>query len=295
MTTARKRELVSVFHDREKYPVAKLCRLLGLPRSSYYRHRVEPDEQEMRGAIEMVCRQFVTYGSRRVTQELRRAPCRLTVNRKRIQRLMGQMGLRRTQKPQKRRTTDSQHGFPRYPNRVAGLEVGRPDEVWVSDITYIRLGKEFVYLAVIMDVFTRAIRGWNLRRWLDRSLTVTALQRALRNGVPKIHHSDQGVQYASTAYVDLLKQHQVQISMSRKGSPEENPYAERLIRTIKEEEVDLSEYRGFAEAQAQIGHFIEEVYQNKRIHSSLGYLTPREYEDAYWKVQLEQMSSLSIG
>jgi transposase InsO family protein len=245
--------------------------------------------------MERVCRQFVSYGSRRVTQELRRAPYRIIVNRKRIQRLMGQMGLKRTQKPQKHRTTDSQHGFPRYPNRVAGLEVCRPDEVWVSDITYIRLGKGFVYLAVIMDVFTRAIRGWNLSRWLDRSSTLTALQRALRNGVPKIHHSDQGVQYASTDYIGLLKHHQVQISMSRKGSPEENPYAERLIRTIKEEEVDLSEYRGFAEAQAQIGHFIEEVYHKKRIHSSLGYLTPREYEDVYRKTQLEQKSSLSIG
>ena len=284
-----------MFHDREQYPVAKLCRLLELPRSSYYRHRVEPDEQRMRGAIERVCRQYVTYGSRRVTQELRRAPYRLTVNRKRIQRLMGQMGLRRTQKPQKRRTTDSQHGFPRYPNRVVDLEVCRPDEVWVSDITYIRLGNEFVYLAVIMDVFTRAIRGWNLSRWLDRSLTVTALQRALRKGVPKIHHSDQGVQYASTDYIGLLKHHQVQISMSRKGSPEENPYAERLIRTIKEEEVNLSDYRGFSEAQAQIGRFIDEVYHKKRIHSSLGYLTPREYEDVYWKTQLEQMSSLSTG
>jgi putative transposase len=284
-----------VFHEREGYPVAKLCRLLGQPRSSYYRHGVEPDEQQLRGAMEMVCRQFATYGSRRVTQELRRAPYRLTVNRKRIQRLMGQMGLRRTLKPQKRRTTDSQHGFPRYPNRVAGLEVSRPDEVWVSDITYIRLGKGFVYLAVIMDVFTRAIRGWNLSRWLDRWLTVTALQRALREGVPEMHHSDQGVQYASTDYIDLLKQHQVQISMSRKGSPEENPYAERLIRTIKEEEVNLSEYRGFTEAQAQIGHFIEEVYQKKRIHSSLGYLTPREYEDMHRKTQIEQMSSLPIG
>jgi putative transposase len=269
--------------------------LLGLAPSSYYRHRVEPDEQELRGAMEMVCQQYATYGSRRVTRELRRAPYQLTVNRKRIQRLMGQMGLKRTQKPQKRHTTDSRHGFPRYPNRVAGLEVSRPDEVWVSDITYIRLGKGFVYLAVIMDMFTRGIRGWNLSRSLDRSLTMKALQRALRKGVPKIHHSDQGVQYASTDYTELLEQHHVQISMSRKGSPGENPYAERLIRTIKEEEVDLSEYRDFAEAQAQIGHFIEEVYQKKRIHSSLGYLTPREYENDYWRRQVEQLSSLPIG
>lgn len=284
-----------MFHERESYPVAKLCRLLGLPRGSYYRHGVEPDEQELRGAMEIVCGQFITYGSRRVTRELRRAPYRLTVNRKRIQRLMGQMGLKRTQKPQARRTTDSRHGFPRYPNRVVGLEVLRPDQVWVSDITYIRLGKGFVYLAVIMDVFTRAIRGWNLSPSLDRFLTMTALQRALREAIPKIHHSDQGVQYASTDYTDLLKGSQVQISMSRKGSPEENPYAERLIRTIKEEEVDLSDYRDFAEAQTQIGHFIEDVYQKKRIHSSLGYLTPREYEDDYWRMDVEQMSSPSIG
>jgi putative transposase len=295
LTTARKRELVSEFHERGRYPVARLCRLLGLPRGSYYRRPVERDEKELRRAIEMVCREFTTYGSRRVTRELRRAPYRLTVNRKRIRRLMGQMGLRRTQKLQKHHTTDSRHGFPRYPNRVAGLEVSRPNEVWVSDITYIRLGKGFVYLAVIMDVFTRAIRGWNLGRSLDRSLAVKALQRALRKGVPKIHHSDQGVQYASIDYTDLLKLHQVQISMSRKGSPEENPYAERLIRTIKEEEVDLSDYRDFAEAQAEIRNFIEEVYQKKRIHSSLGYLTPREYEDSYSRVHLEQISSLTIG
>jgi transposase InsO family protein len=208
---------------------------------------------------------------------------------------MREMGLQRSQKRRKRSTTDSQHGFARYLNLVADMEVTYPDQVWVSDITYIRLLREFVYLAVIMDVFTRSIRGWHLSRRLDQFLTLTALRQALRAHEPEIHHSDQGVQYAANAYVDLLHQHQVQISMAARGAPEENPYAERLIRTIKEEEVDLSEYRDFGDAFVQIGYFIDEVYQKKRIHSSLGYLTPVEYEAFYWQVHLEQMSSLSTA
>jgi putative transposase len=253
---------------------------------------IERDESELRERIKTVASEFLKYGSRRITWQLRRPPYRMVINRKRVQRLMREMGLLRVQKRRKRRTTDSKHGFRRYPNLVANLEVTCPDQVWVSDITYIRLQRDFVYLAVIMDVFTRGIRGWQLSRWLDQSLTLTALQRALSTHVPNIHHSDQGVQYAASDYIDLLKQHQVQISMASKGSPEENPYAERLIRTIKEEEVDLSEYWGYTDALRQIGYFIEEVYQKKRIHSSLGYLTPTEFEQAYLQVHVEQMSSL---
>ncbi len=252
-------------------------------------------EDKLRQTIEAVASRFVTYGSRRVTQELRRPPYEMRINRKRTQRLMREMGLQRSQKRRKRSTTDSQHGFARYPNLLADMEVTYPDQVWVSDITYIRLFREFVYLAVIMDVFTRSIRGWHLSRRLDQSLTLTALRQALRAYEPQIHHSDQGVQYAANAYVDLLRQHQVQISMAARGAPEENPYAERLIRTIKEEEVDLSEYEDFSDARSQIGYFIEEVYQKKRIHSSLGYLTPVEFEEDYWQVQVEQMSSLSTA
>lgn len=151
----------------------------------------------------------------------------------------------------------------------------------MADITYIRLERDFVYLAVIMDVHTRAVRGWHLSRSLDRELTLTALRRALADRVPDIHHSDQGVQYACGDYTDLLREQGVQISMAAVGKPEDNGYAERLMRTIKEEEVDLSEYEDFHDAYRSIGRFLDEVYTQKRIHSALGYLTPAEYE-ANW-------------
>jgi len=165
---------------------------------------------------------------------------------------------------------------------VKDVEVVRPDQVWVADITYVRLLQEFVYLAVIMDVFTRAIRGWHLSRGLDVGLTLTALDKALQGGTPEIHHSDQGVQYAATDYVNRLQTYNVAISMAKVGEPRENGFAERLMRTIKEEEVDLSEYLDFADALRQIGRFLEAVYNRKRIHSSLGYLTPEEFEQ-HWQ------------
>lgn len=192
------------------------------------------------------------------------------------------MGIRCPVKRRKTRTINSQHDFPRYPNRVGGLEITRPDQVWVVDITYVRLAHDFVYLAVIMDVFTRAVRGWHLSRSLDRALTLTALRRALTGHVPKIHHSDQGWQYACGDYVDLLTQYQVQISMAAVGKPEENGYAERLMRTIKEEEVDLSEYAHFHDAYQSIGRFLDDVYTRKRIHSALGYLTPPNLRNIGW-------------
>src|SRR5262249_22603095 len=179
----------------------------------------------------------------------------------------------------RRRTTDSRHDFPRYPNLVERLEVIRPDQLWVADITYVRLRDEFVYLAILMDVFTRRVRGWELVRILDQGLTLAALKRAMRNGRrPVIHHSDQGVQYAATAYTDLLAGCGVAISMAAVGKPEENGFAERLMRTIREEEIDLSEYRDFADAHGQLGRFLDDVYNRKRIHSALGYLTPVEFE-----------------
>ena len=194
---------------------------------------------------------------------------------------MRQRGWLRPQKRIKCRTTNSQHPYPRYPNLVMDLKVDHPEQVWVCDVTYIRLGNGFVYLAVIMDVFTRAIRGWNLSRSLDTDLTLGALQRALSVCLPEMHHSDQGVQYAAQAYTDLLKRYDVQISMATQGKPEENGFAERLMRTIKEEEVDLSDYIDFADVYRQIGCFLEDVYNTKRIHSALGYLTPVEFEAAW--------------
>ena len=157
----------------------------------------------------------------------------------------------------------------------------RPDQVWVADITYIRLQRDFVYLAVIMDVFTRSIRGWQLGRSLEQELTLRALNQALQKRTPEIHHSDQGVQYAATDYVQRLQDCRAQISMAAIGEPRENGYAERLMRTIKEEEVALTEYRDFADAWQQLGRFIEAVYNVKRIHSALGYLTPAEFEEQW--------------
>jgi transposase InsO family protein len=276
--------------DQEGYPVSVACNLLELAPSTYYYRPVQSDESELEEAIEEIAGQFPVYGTRRVTNQLRRSPYRYRVNRKRVRRIMAKKELLRLVKRRKRRTTDSQHPYPRYPNLVKELEIAYPDQVWVSDITYIRLHQEYVYLAIIMDVFTRSIRGWCLSRTLDQELTLMALRAALENHLPEIHHSDQGVQYAAYAYTDLLKEHGVQISMAAVGKAEENGYAERFMRTIKEEEVNLSEYLDFGDAHQQIGRFIEDVYMTKRIHSSLGYLTPVEYEYAWWQSQLLEAS-----
>jgi len=271
--------------EQEGYPIRAGCELLELPRSTYYYPPVPVDEHEVETAIDEIAGQFPTYGTRRVTHQLRRPPYEMQVNRKRVRRIMAQNGQLRPVKRSKKRTTDSEHPYPRYPNLVKELEITCPDLVWVSDITYIHLEREFVYLAIILDVFTRSIRGWCLSRTLDQELTLTALRAALEYRRPGIHHSDQGVQYAAYAYVDLLKFYGAQISMAAVGKAEENGYAERFMRTIKEEEVDLSDYRDFRDASSQIGRFIEDVYMTKRIHSALGYLTPAEFESAWWRSQ----------
>ena len=271
--------------DGEGYPITAGCELLDLPRSTYYYPPVQADESVIEAAIDEIAGQFPTYGTRRVTHQLRRSPREILVNRKRVRRIMAQKGLLRPVKRSKKRTTDSEHPYPRYPNLVKELDITCPDQVWVSDITYIRLEREFVYLAIILDVFTRAIRGWCLSRLLDQELTLTTLRAALGFRRPGIHHSDQGVQYAAYAYVNLLKDHGSQISMAAVGKAEENGYAERFMRTIKEEEVDLSDYQDFRDASSQIGRFIEDVYMTKRIHSALGYLTPAEFECAWWRTQ----------
>jgi transposase InsO family protein len=240
---------------------------------------VADDEAKLREAVGRVAGAWPTYGYRRVTAMLRRDGW--AVNGKRVRRVMRELGLA-AEPPQRRvRTTDSDHPFPRYPNLVADLTVARPDHVWVADITYVtyvRVRAEFVYLAVVMDVFTRAVRGWELGRGLDGGLTLAALGRALRRGRPEVHHSDQGVQYAATAYVERLAAVGAAVSMAAIGEPEENGYAERLMRTIKEEEVALTEYRDYADARRQLGRFLDAVYNRKRIHSALGYLTPAEFE-----------------
>lgn len=270
---------------QQGYAARLVCPLLDLPRGQLYRTAAAPpaDEGDLRGALQRLAGAWPTYGYRRLTVMLRREGW--TVNGKRVRRLMTALGIQ-GQRPRRRtRTTDSNHAFPRFPNLVEALAVVRPEQVWVGDITYIRLRRDFVYLAVLMDVFTRLIRGWHLGRSLDGDLTRTALERALARHQPEIHHSDQGVQYAATDYVDRLHQVGAQVSMAAVGEPRENGFAERLMRTIKEEEVALSDYQDYAEASRQLGRFLDAVYNVKRIHSALGYLTPAEFEQQWRAAQ----------
>jgi putative transposase len=273
--------------QRAGYPVELACEVLELPRSTYYYHQQFRDEHAVVGAMQTIAGQFPTYGRRRMSHELRRNPYWLAVNPKRVERLMRQEGLLQAHKHTKIRTTNSQHPYPRYENLVKELTIDHPDQVWVCDITYIRLDSGFVYLAIVMDVFTRVVRGWDLGPVMDSALCLNALGRALEAHTPEIHHSDQGIQYAANPYVHRLNSYHIRISMAAVGKAEENGYAERLMRTIKEEEVDLSIYQNVADARNQIGHFLEDVYNHKRIHSSLGYLTPAEFELAYRLAQTQ--------
>ncbi len=262
-------------------PIELACELVELPRSTYYYNSHKADQSQWEQDMEQVVGQFPLYGTRRVTHQLRRAPYGYRINRKRAQRIMRRQHWLRPVRRKGYRTTHSEHAYPRYDNLVKDLAVTRPEQVWVSDVTYIRLGQGFVFLAILLDVFTRCIRGWHLSTACDTELTLAALRLGLADRVPEIHHSDQGGTYAAHAYIDELRKYQIQASMAAVGKAEENGYAERFMRTIKEEEVDLSDYRDFADAQNQIGQFIEDVYNHKRIHSSLGYLTPVEFELAY--------------
>lgn len=265
---------------RQEYPqcsVRRLCRLRDVAPSSYYYQEEPGDARELRDHIERIALEFPRYGYRRMTAELRR---RGTVaNHKRVLRLMREDSLL-VQVRRFCRTTNSAHGYGRFPNLVRGLRIERLNQVWCADITYVRLRREFVYLAVLMDIYPRAIRGWELSGTLTEALTAVALERALARHVPEIHHSDQGVQYAATGYVDRLLRRGIRVSMAARGQPRQNALAERLMRTLKEEEVYLHEYADLAEARTRIGRFLDDVYMTKRVHSALGYQTPAEFEAA---------------
>lgn len=272
--------------EHPEFSIVQLCELLDVNRSWYYACPTEPCEQakdlDLRDAMEQIILDFPGYGYRRVTAALRRAGWQ--VNHKRVQRLMQQESLLCQLKRQFVPTTDSQHPYGIYPNLTKGLEVQAPDVLWVADITYIRLPSSFVYLAAILDAYSRKCIGWKLSRRIDTQLALDALEMAcsmrhLKPGL--IHHSDRGVQYASGAYVARLVSVQARISMSAKGNPYDNAKAESFFKTLKYEEVYLKQYQTFEEAQANIEHFIEEVYNTKRLHSSLGYVPPTEFELAF--------------
>lgn len=286
MEPERKRIIIEQL--KAEYPIQVICDVIGYSRSRYYyqpQTAKETQEEVLKEAITDVAGRYPTYGYRRITKQLQKEGW--NVNHKRVSQLMRELGLLAKRKIRRKRTTNSVHGYKRYPNLVKELVVERPEQVWVGDITYIRLREEFVYLAVLMDVFTRSIRGWHLDRTMEKSLTITALEKGLKQYIPEIHHSDQGVQYAANDYVQILEENKIAISMAGVGKAYENGYAERLMRTIKEEEVDLSEYRNFNEVYERIEEFLEEVYMKKRIHSSLSYLTPSEFETKWRKEQGE--------
>lgn len=259
--------------------------MIGLPVSTYYyRPKVDVVEKaildcDLRDRIELIQVEFPGYGYRRIRVHMAREG--LVVNGKRIRRVMREYGLLAEVKRAYVATTDSNHDLPIYPNLLGGREVNGPNEVWVADITYIRISTCFVYLAVVLDLFSRKVVGWAISRNMERSLVISALQEAIKARNPPegiVHHSDRGVQYACGDYADLLLQHGFRISMSRKGNPYDNAFAESFMKTLKYEEVRLWNYETYAEVLERIPYFIEEVYNKKRLHSSLGYLPPDEFE-----------------
>lgn len=259
------------------------CRSASLSRATFYRRRRSDisvaDDTDLRNAIQQIALDMPSYGYRRITKELHRKL--YPVNHKRVRRMMRQDNLLCLRRRKFVCTTDSAHGLPVYPNLAQHMALSGINQLWVADITYIRLHREFVYLAVILDAYSRRCVGWNVSRRLDDSLSLEALNIALarRGAAPGlVHHSDRGVQYASKEYTDLLKEYNIAISMSRTGNPYDNAYAESFIKTLKYEEVYLSEYESLADVRASIEYFIEEVYNQKRLHSSIGYLPPAEFE-----------------
>ena len=262
----------------------RMVELGQVNRAGYYRFGAAPGPQadpdiELRDAIQRIALKWPSYGRPRITAELRRRGWR--VNPKRVQRLLRQDNLLCVRKRKFVMTTDSNHRQKIYPNLAADLTPTGINRLWVADITYIRLQTEFVYLAVILDAFSRRVIGWALDRTMEDELTLSALRMTLqhRSVLPGlVHHSDRGVQYASTSYTAVLQAHSIAISMSRKGNPYDNAQCESFMKTLKYEEVLRNEYRDLAEARTSIHEFLEKVYNKKRLHSALRYLPPAEFE-----------------
>ena len=275
--------------------VERMVKLGRVSRSGFYRFDdTEPDpdcDLDLRDAIQKIAVEWPSYGRPRLTQELRRRGWR--VNPKRVYRLMREDNLLCVRKRRFVVTTDSNHTRKVYPNLARDMILTATDQLWRADITYIRLRDEFVFLAVILDAFSRRVIGWALDRTMEDELPLTALRRALSHRVVQaglVHHSDRGTQYASGDYTDLLKANGITISMSRKGNPWDNAACESFMKTLKYEEVLRNEYRDLAEAHASIREFLDKVYNHKRLHSALGYLPPAEFERNHKEAAARQLS-----
>jgi len=266
-------------------PLGRLCELAQVSRAGFYRWRraVTPvaDDMELRDDIQRIALEFPYYGWRRVTAELRRRGW--TVNHKRVRRIMREDNLLCLRRRKFVVTTDSDHSRPVYPNLAARLDLNGINQLWIADITYIRLEAEFIYLAVVIDAFSRRVIGWALDRTIEDDLPLAALRLALQQRgttAGLVHHSDRGSQYASTDYTNLLKASGIAISMSHKASPWENAACESWMKTLKSEEVYRQEYRNLMEARTCLAQFIDKVYNQKRLHSALGYRPPVEFEQS---------------
>ena len=276
---------------KERPTAARALRALGvavgLSRSTIGRHlRTTPPatlaekDTARRVVIHEVALEMRSYGYRPITKELHRRGS--IINHKVVIRLLREDNLLCLRRRAFVSTTDSQHHFTIYPNLARKLVLTDINQLWVADITYLRLRQEFIYLAALLDAFSRRCIGWALARYLDARLPLAALQMALATRSFKpgelMHHSDRGVQYAAREYVQVLEQHKIIISMSRVGNPYDNAKAERFMRTLKYEEIYLNDYDSFAEVLASVEHFIEQVYNHKRLHSAIGHLPPAEFE-----------------
>jgi putative transposase len=274
----------SEYADGSPLTIASMCRVLDVSRAAFYRWLRPKAERDMdvRSVIQEIALEHPWYGYRPMTHALRRRA--FTINEKRVRRLMRLDNLVGTRRSMRGYLKAKRHGLPRYENHAAEFTPTGLDQLWVADLTYVRLRRTFIFVAVILDAFSRRCIGWAIAEHMRADLTIEALRMAIRRrrpGAGLIHHSDQGVQYAALDYIEILLEHGIAPSMSRAGTPTDNAMCERFMKTLKYEEVLVNEYADTDDAMRSIRHFIEIVYNRKRLHSAIGYVPPAEFETAH--------------